>query len=95
MRALAEELSKKGYEISYRTVHRMLHEMGYFSQSNKKSLSQENNPNRDRQFKLINSKVAQFLNHGLPVISVDAKKKELVGNFKNPGQTWKKRLFLS
>ena len=93
VRALAEELSKKGYEISYRTVHRMLHEMGYSLQSNKKSLSQENNPNRDRQFKLINSKVAQFLNHGLPVISVDAKKKELVGNFKNPGQTWKKKAF--
>lgn len=91
VRKIAEQLSKKGLHISYQTVHNILVEMGYSLQSNRKSLSRENNPNRDRQFKLINRRVKKFFRDELPVISVDTKKKELVGNFKNQGREWRQR----
>lgn len=79
------------HDVSYRTVHRLLVEMGYSLQSNRKSLSQENNPERDRQFRIINRKVTKFLREELPVISVDTKKKEIVGKFANKGVTWRKK----
>ena len=69
VRKIAEQLSKKGLHISYQTVHNILVEMGYSLQSNRKSLSRENNPNRDRQFKLINRRVKKFFRDELPVIS--------------------------
>lgn len=91
VRKIAEQLGKMGSNVSYRTVHRLLTEMGYSLQSNRKSLSQENNPERDRQFRIINRKVSKFLREELPVISVDTKKKEIVGKFSNKGTTWRKK----
>jgi transposase len=88
VRNIAEQLYNEGHDISYRSVHRQLIEMGYSLQSNRKSLSRENNPDRDRQFRIINRKVIKFSREGLPVISVDTKKKELVGKFANKGKEW-------
>lgn len=65
--------------------------MGYSLQVNQKALSRENNPDRDEQFGNINTKIKSFINQGLPVISVDTKKSELVGNFKNSGKIWRKK----
>lgn len=91
VRKISEQLCKMGHYASYRTVHRLLVEMGYSLQSNRKSLSRENNPDRDRQFRAINRKVTKFLSEGLPVISVDTKKKEIVGRFANKGTAWRKK----
>jgi len=91
VRKIAAQLCKVGHDVSYRTVHRLLVAMGYSLQSNRKSLSRENNPDRDRQFRIINRKVAKFLKENLPVISVDTKKKEIVGKFANKGTTWRKK----
>ena len=91
VRKIAEQLSKNGHLIGHHTIHNLLMEMGYSLQSNRKSLSRENNPNRDRQFKLINRKVKKFIHSGMPVVSVDTKKKEMVGKFKNQGKTWRKK----
>lgn len=88
-RSMAKILNKKGHDISSTSVYRLLVELGYSLQSNRKSLSRESNPNRDRQFKIINRRIKKFLKDGFPVISVDTKKKELVGNFFNKGQVWK------
>lgn len=88
---LAEELQSKGFKISYRTVARLLKEMGYTLQANRKRF--EGNPkltreDRDNQFEYINQKVKDFSERKCPTISVDTKKKELVGNFKNNGKEW-------
>ena len=88
VRNMASELYNKGHDVSYRTVHRLLIEMGYSLQSNRKSLSHGNSPDRDKQFRMINRKVNTFLKEGLPVISVDTKKKEMIGNFANKGAEW-------
>ena len=85
---IAQALKKKGFEISYMSVQRILQEKGYSLQSNKKMLSGKNHPNRDVQFRYINRTVSRFIRSHNPVISVDTKKKELVGNFKNAGQIW-------
>ncbi len=70
VRNIAKQLCKDGHDDSYRTVHRLLVEMGYSLQSNRKALSRENDPNRDRQFRIINRKVMRFIREGLPVIWV-------------------------
>ncbi len=88
-RQLATELSKKGYVISHTVVAEMLHDLGYSLQSNVKTLEGSDHPDRDRQFRHINKLVGKYLDAGEPVISVDTKKKELVGNYKNDGQTWR------
>jgi len=90
-RKISDQLKKKGHDVSYRTVHRLLIEMGYSLQSNRKSLSRENNPERDKQFRIINRKVTKFLREEQPVISVDTKKKEIVGEFANKGVSWRKK----
>jgi transposase len=90
-RSIAESLSKQGVKINHISVQRILKSQGYSLQSNKKMLSGKNNPNRDSQFKHINRSVNRFTRNGNPVISVDTKKKELVGNFKNQGETWQKK----
>lgn len=89
VRNIAEQLCRENHEVSHSTVHRLLVDMGYSLQSNRKSLSRENNPDRDRQFRIINRKVLKFLREALPVISVDTKKKELVGKFLNKGSEWR------
>lgn len=89
LRVLAEELKKQGYDVSHRIVGDLLHEMGYSLQSNRKTCEGKQHPDRNEQFEFINLLVEENLKLGNPVISVDAKKKELVGNFRNGGQEWR------
>jgi hypothetical protein len=90
-RTIAEELTRRGYEVSAATVARCLHTMGYALQANRKTLEGPQHPDRDQQFRYINAQVKRFLRTGDPVVSVDTKKKELVGAFKNAGRRWQKR----
>jgi transposase len=85
---LAAGLAKQGWTISSTTVGRLLHELGYSLQSLRKSREGTAHPDRNAQFEHINATAVQFLEAKEPVISVDTKKKELVGNFKNGGQEW-------
>ncbi len=87
---LSNALKQKGYSVSTATVSRLLKEMGYSLKANKKSIRKSNSPNRDEQFKYIASQRKIFNEAGLPIISVDAKKKELIGNFVNKGKTWRR-----
>jgi hypothetical protein len=88
---MAEQLAEKGYEASHVTVARCLHEMGYSLQANVKTLEGSQHEDRDEQFRYINRQVSKFMGTGDPVVSVDTKKKELVGAFKNGGRRWKKQ----
>jgi len=88
LRKLTEELNKQGYKIGFVTCGRLLKESGYSLQANRKVREGGNHPDRDAQFKQINRKVEAQLRSGQPCISVDCKKKELVGDFKNPGREW-------
>lgn len=90
---IAEELNKQGYKISQKSVHNKLSEMDYSLQLNVKYKegTGKDHSNRDQQFKNINVLVKKFLSNSNPVISVDSKKKELVGEFKNNGKTWRKK----
>jgi hypothetical protein len=87
--AMAEELTRQGHRVSDKTVARCLRETGYSMQLNQKSREGPQHRNRDRQFRYINRQVASFRKSGDPVLSVDTKKKELVGAFKNGGRTWR------
>jgi hypothetical protein len=89
LRVLAQELNRQGHPISDRTVGRLLHEMGYSLQANRKTSEGRQHPDRNEQFEFISLLVEENLEKGNPVISVDAKKKELVGNFKNAGREWR------
>jgi transposase len=88
VRKLAEELRRLGHTTSHRIVATLLHDLGYSLQANHKTLEGTSHPDRDAQFAYINVKVQAALQAGEPVISVDAKKKELVGDFKNAGREW-------
>jgi len=90
-RALAEELSRRGHPVSWVTVARCLHDLGYALQANVKTIEGPQHPDRDAQFRYINARVKAFLRTGDPVVSVDTKKKELVGAFRNAGRTWRPR----
>ncbi len=87
-RQLSQELGQKGYAISNVTVADLLHRLDYSLQANAKTLEGASHPDRNAQFQYINSRVKEFLRRQQPVISVDTKKKELVGNFKNGGKEW-------
>ena len=87
-RTIAEELTRSGHPISSVTVGRCLEEMGYTLQANVKTREGPQHPNRDAQFRYLNRRVKAFRRAGDPVISVDTKKKELVGAFKNGGRRW-------
>jgi hypothetical protein len=89
LRTLAGELRTQGYEVSATLVGRLLDEAGYSPRGNAKTLEGNQNPDRDAQFRHIHDTAAEFLSAGEPVISVDRKKKELVGQFKNEGKTWR------
>lgn len=91
VRKIADVLKKKGYKLSYRTVHRILCEMEYSLQSNRKTLSRAKDTGRDEQFMKINSTANSYIKVGYPVISVDSKKREQIGRFKNSGKTWRKK----
>ena len=77
-----------GWRVSSTTVGRLLHELGYRLQSVRKSREGASHPERNAQFDHINTKADDFLRRGQPVVSVDTKKKELVGDFKNAGREW-------
>lgn len=85
---LAATLSNDGWSVSSTTVGRLLHELGYSLQSVRKSREGDSHPDRNEQFEHINATAASFLSRKQPVISVDTKKKELVGDFKNAGREW-------
>lgn len=87
-RKLAKELQQRGHQVSYRTVARLLRNLGYSLQANRKTREGKQHADRDAQFEYINKKVRGVQRRGQPVISVDAKKRELVGDFKNGGQEW-------
>jgi Rhodopirellula transposase DDE domain len=87
-RKLAEALAGQGHRVSHQTVARLLQEMGYNLQVNRKTLEGASHPDRDAQFRYIAKQVRSFQRRGQPVVSVDTKKKELVGDFKNPGREW-------
>ena len=87
-RQLSQELERKGYLISNVTVADLLHRLDYSLQANAKTLEGASHPDRDAQFQYINRRVKWFLKQHQPVISVDTKKKELVGKFKNGGKEW-------
>lgn len=93
LRGIADELKNKfGIDVSRNVVSRALEELGYSKQQNQKNLQVgEPHPDRDAQFRFINEKAQEFLNAGDPVISVDTKKKELIGNFKNNGSEYRKK----
>ena len=80
--------SREGHAVSYQTVAELLHEMDYSLQANQKKLEGSQHADRNQQFEYINRKAQRYLKQGEPVISVDTKKKELVGDFKNPGREW-------
>jgi hypothetical protein len=85
---LAAELLASGHPASERSVNRLLHTLGYSLQSNRKTLEGSDHPDRDAQFRHINRRVKAFQRQGQPVVSVDTKKKELVGQFRNGGREW-------
>ncbi|HLE82547.1 MAG TPA: ISAzo13 family transposase [Dehalococcoidia bacterium] len=86
VRKLAEELRRQGHQTSHRIVAELLHELGYSLQANRKTLEGSGHPDRNAQFAHLNQAVQLQLSLGEPVISVDTKKKELVGPFKNSGR---------
>jgi hypothetical protein len=85
---LARALREMGHQVSGRTVIRLLHEMGYSLQANVKLKEGKQHPDRDAQFGYLNEQVKRHQAAGAPVLSVDTKKKELVGEFKNGGREW-------
>lgn len=86
VRSLAAELRRQGHAVSHQTVSELLHDLGYSLQSNRKVLEGASHPDRDAQFRHIHAAVQLQLSLGEPVISVDTKKKELVGPFRNTGR---------
>jgi Rhodopirellula transposase DDE domain len=90
-RTIAEELAHDGHPVSNVTVARCLAEAGYTLQANVKTREGPQHPDRDAQFRYLNRQVKSFRHSGDPVISVDTKKKELVGAFKNAGRRWMRR----
>ncbi len=87
-RTVAAQLTRQKHPISHVKVAQLLHEQGYSLQSNRKTEEGADHPDRDAQFRHINTQVKRALAQGTPVISVDTKKKELLGNYDNRGQQW-------
>ena len=87
-RKLASELNRQGHQVSHVTVATLLHDLDYSLQVNRKTREGKGHPDRDAQFQYIDKQVRAFQKAGHPVISVDSKKRELIGDFKNPGQEW-------
>lgn len=89
LRHLAKELKRMGHQTSHRMVAEILHDLGYSLQANRKTLEGSSHPDRDAQFEHINRQAQEYFATSDPVISVDTKKKELVGQFKNGGREWR------
>lgn len=88
LRHLMDEMARLGYWVSHTTIARLLEKMNYSLKANVKRLAGSDHPDRNKQFEYIASQKAIFQQAGLPIISVDTKKKEWIGNFKNPGREW-------
>ena len=86
---LAEQLAAEGHPVSERTVNRLLHALGYSLQGNRKTLEGGQHPDRDAQFRRIDRRVRAFQRLGQPVVSVDTRKKEIVGQYRNGGREWR------
>ena len=92
LRKIAEEMAKAGFPVGYNVVARSLEELGYSRQQNQKNEQVgEPHPDRDGQFRFIDAKAREFLSAGDPVISIDTKKKELIGNFRNGGSEYRRK----
>ena len=89
LRQLESELVAQGYTVSHSSIGGLLKGLGYSLQGNRKTLEGTSHPDRNAQFEYINSRVEEAVSIGQPVISVDTKKKELVGHFKNGGKEWR------
>jgi len=85
---ISHQLGRLGISVCPNTVRRLLEEMDYALRANRKSLSGQQSPERDHQFRYLQVQRQEFIRQGLPIISVDTKKKEMVGAFKNAGQVW-------
>ena len=91
VRRLADELNAMGHEVSHMLVAHLLRAAGYSLQANLKTREGPQHPDRDAQFRYLNARVLRQQRRGQPAISVDTKKKELIGDFKNPGREWRPR----
>jgi hypothetical protein len=91
LRSLANQLQRMGHAVCYPVVGKLLRELGYSIQANQKTKEGKSHPDRNAQFEHINRCVCREQRRGGPVISVDTKKKELVGDFKNAGREWRPR----
>jgi hypothetical protein len=89
LRTLSTQLHAMGHEVHYSTVRNLLLQAGYSLQANRKVKEGKQHPDRNTQFEFISTEVLRLQRRGQPVISVDTKKKELVGNFKNSGKEWR------
>ena len=89
VRRLSQELAQMGHQVSYPVVAELLHELDYSLQANRKTEEGDSHPDRNAQFEHIHARVQHYISRKQPVISVDTKKKELVGDFKNGGQDWR------
>ncbi len=89
LRKLAAELQAMGHSVSHRLVGELLHAAGYSLQANRKTREGSSHPDREAQFRYLNDRVRRCQKERQPVISVDTKKKELVGDFQNPGREWR------
>ena len=87
---IADELAQLGISVSANTVARLLHQMGYSLRVNQKQISTSTSPDRNLQFEYLADLRERFQRHHLPVVSVDTKKRELVGKFRNPGRRWER-----
>lgn len=87
---LSQALERRGYVIGPDTVRRLLRQLKYALRANRKRLSKKQDPERDRQMRYLLRKRREYQKAGFAVLSVDAKQRELIGLFKNPGQTWRK-----
>ena len=88
-RNLSAELRRQKHPVSHTRVAELLHEQNYSLQANRKNEEGEDHPDREAQFRHINRRVKAAMRSGIPVVSVDTKKKELIGNYHNSGQTWR------
>ncbi|MCH7750551.1 MAG: ISAzo13 family transposase, partial [Planctomycetes bacterium] len=90
-RELSRKLKKLGYPVSHSTVARLLKDAGYSLQSNRKTIEGKQHPDRNAQFEHINRRMKSQQRAGQPALSVDTKKKEIIGKFKNPGRNWRRK----
>jgi hypothetical protein len=90
-RSIAEELNRQGFTVSHTKVAELLREKGYSLQANRKTVEGKQHPDRNAQFEHISKRVVAYLRSGQPAISIDTKKKEALGNMKNPGKTYRRK----